>query len=82
MWLNYVLLKQPTAKLSVFKLQGVKNSQSKIILLKHREDSNYALKYDARLKIVVVEELPRPAPAEFHFTLMPPFQIPQCLETV
>ena len=84
MWLNYVLLKQPIAKLSRFKLQRVINSQSTIIRLKHHEDSNYALKYDVSQKIVVVEELPKQPipPAEFHFTLMTPNWRPYCLETV
>ena len=75
MWLDYVLLKQHIAKLSPFKIHGAlgRGMRTTIrLMFKHPEDSNYALKYDASRKIVVVEKLPEPdIPAEFFFTLIP-----------
>ena len=85
MCLDYVLLKQPIAKLSPFKIHGAlgRGMRTTIrLMFKNPEDSNYALKYDASQKIVVVEKLPEPEseiPAEFFFILS---SRRSCLETV
>ena len=86
MWLDYVLLKQPIAKLSPFKIHGAlgRGMRTTIrLMFKHPEYSNYALNYDASQKIVVVEKLPEQPesdiPAEFFFILS---SRPSCLETV
>ena len=75
MWLDYVLLKQPTTNFSPFKIHGALDRGMRTtirLMFKHPDDSNYALKYDASRKTVVVEKLPElddDIPAEFYFTL-------------